>query len=317
MSSTDGALNLIDLVKRFPTADAARSYLESMLWPSGPVCAHCGVVNNAAKLVGAKCRPGLYQCRDCRHQFTVTVGTIFEDSKIGLDKWVIAISLLCASKKSLSAMQMGRMLSVSYKSAWHMNHRIRHALQNGNFAKLDGVVEIDETYVGGRAKNAHKGAPIPVKTPVVSLISRTDNRMKAVTVTDVNHKTIGAALKKYVAKSAEIFTDGGTHFPEAVKGFGGHETVNHDAKEYVRGVVHVQNCESFNALVKRSVMGAWHSVSSKHLDKYVGEVAFRWDFRKTTDTERTAQALRQTSGCRLTYRALKATNHERRESSAA
>ena len=299
MSSTDGALNLIDLVKRFPTADAARSYLESMLWPSGPVCAHCGVVNNAAKLVGAKCRPGLYQCRDCRHQFTVTVGTIFEDSKIGLDKWVIAISLLCASKKSLSAMQMGRMLSVSYKSAWHMNHRIRHALQNGNFAKLDGVVEIDETYVGGRAKNAHKGAPIPVKTPVVSLISRTDNRMKAVTVTDVNHKTIGAALKKYVAKSAEIFTDGGTHFPEAVKGFGGHETVNHDAKEYVRGVVHVQNCESFNALVKRSVMGAWHSVSSKHLDKYVGEVAFRWDFRKTTDTERTAHlsARARRSGC--------------------
>jgi transposase-like protein len=120
MASTDGALNLIDLVKKFPTADSARSYLESMLWPVGVVCAHCGVVGNSAKLEGAACRPGLYQCRDCRKQFTVTVGTIFEDSKIGLDKWLIAISLVCASKKGISALQLSRMLNLSYKSAWHM-----------------------------------------------------------------------------------------------------------------------------------------------------------------------------------------------------
>jgi transposase-like protein len=317
MSNTDGALNLIDLVKRFPTADAARTYLESQLWPAGPSCPHCGVVGNAAKLEGARCRPGLYKCRDCRKQFTVTVGTIFEDSKIGLDKWMIAIALYCASKKSLSALQLSRMLNLSYKSAWHMGHRIRHALQNGNFKKLDGVVEVDETYVGGKAKNAHNGAPVPVKTPVVSLISRTEDRMKAVAVTDVNHKTIGAIMKKYVMPSAEIFTDGGTHFPQAVVGFNGHETVNHDAKEYVRGVVHIQNCESFNALVKRSIMGAWHSVSTYHLPKYINEVAFRWDYRKVSDSERTAQAIRQTAGCRLTYRALQEVSSEQQEASAS
>ncbi len=312
MSTTDGALNLIDLVKRFPTAEAARAYLESLLWPAGPSCPGCGVVGNAGTI---ESRPGLYQCRDCRKQFTVCVGTIFEDSKIGLDKWMIAINLFCASKKSMSALQVSRMLNLSYKSAWHMGHRIREALVNGNFKKLDGVVEIDETYVGGKAKNAHNGAPIPEKTPVVSLISRTENRMKAVTVTDVNHKTIGAVLKKYVAKSAELFTDGGTHFPQAVVGFNGHETVNHDAKEYVRGVVHIQNCESFNALVKRSIMGAWHSVSSYHLPKYINEVAFRWDYRKVSDSERTLQALKQTAGCRLTYRRLRA-RHERQETRA-
>lgn len=311
MSNTDGALNLIDLVKRFPTADAAREFLEKMLWPGGVTCAHCGVVGNATKLEGASCRPGLYQCRDCGKQFTVTVGTIFEDSKIGLDKWLIAANLICASKKSISALQISRMLDLPYKTAWFLCHRIRHAMQNNSFAKLDGVVEVDETYVGGKAKNEHKGAPIPVKTPVVSMISRTEDRMKAVAVTDVNSKTIGAIMKKYVKPSAEIFTDGGTHFPEAVKGFNGHETVNHDAKEYVRGVVHVQNCESFNALVKRSLMGAWHSVSRYHLDRYVGEVAFRWDYRKVSDSERMRQALRQVVDCRLTYRHLTRKDHER------
>lgn len=310
MSNTDGGLNLIDLIRKFPTADAARLYLESMLWPAGVVCVHCGVVGNSAKLEGAQCRPGLYQCRDCRKQFTVTVGTIFEDSKIGLDKWLIAFALMNASKKSISALQVSRMLDLSYKSAWFMCHRIRHAMQNGSFKKLDGVVEVDETYVGGKAKNAHNGAPIPAKVPVVSLISRTDDRMKAVAVTDVNAKTIGAVLKKYVAKTAEIFTDGGTHFPQAVKGFAGHETVNHDAKEYMRGVVGVQNCESFNALVKRSIMGAWHAISKEHIDRYVGEVAFRWDFRKVSDSERTKQALRQVTGCRLTYRLLTRSDYE-------
>lgn len=314
MSSPDGALNLIDLVKRFPTADAARAYLESLLWPAGPSCPRCGVVGNAAKL---NChRSGLYQCRDCRKQFTVTIGTIFEDSKIGLDKWLIAFALMNASKKSISALQVSRMLDISYKSAWHLCHRIRHAMQNGSFKKLDGVVEVDETYVGGKAKNVHNGQPVPQKTPVVSLISRTQNRMKAVTVTDVNAKTIGKVLKTYVAKSAEIFTDGGTHFPQATKGFAGHESVNHDAKEYMRGVVGVQNCESFHALVKRSLMGAWHSVSSFHLPKYINEVAFRWDFRKVSDSERTTQALRQVVGCRLTYRRLARSDYAKQQATA-
>jgi hypothetical protein len=309
MSSTDGDLNLIEVVKRFPTPEAARTFLESVLWPSGPICHHCGVVGESTKLEGRSCRPGLYQCRVCEGQYTVTCGTIFENTKLGLDKWMIAFSILCASKKSISALQMSRMLKIGYQSAWHMCHRIRHAMQNGNFDKLDGVVEVDETYVGGKAKNAHKDKPIPKKTPVVSLVSR-DGKMKARVITNVDHKTIKATLKQYVKPSAEIFTDGGTHFPSAVRGYAGHETVNHDAGEYVRGVVHIQNCESFNALLKRSLMGAWHAVSERHLQRYVGEVAFRWDFRTVSDSERTAQALRQADGCRLTYRQCRKVTHE-------
>lgn len=313
MSSNDGALNLIDLVKKFSTVEAARDYLESMRWPAGVVCAHCGVLGNSAKLAGKAHRPGLYQCRDCRGQFTVTVGTIFEDSKIGLDKWMIAFGLLCASKKGMSSLQLSRMLKVSYKSAWHMSHRIRHAMQNGDFSKLDGIVEVDETYVGGKAKNVHNGMPIPKKTPVVALVSRSGG-IKTRVVTDVNAETLKAVLKDYVKPSAEIFTDGGTHYPEATRGFSGHQSVNHDAREYVRGVVFTNTVESFNALVKRSIVGAWHSVSTQHLPRYIGEVAFRWDFRKVTDSERTAQALRQSEGCRLTYRQCQGVNRGKEES---
>lgn len=309
MTNTDGALNLIDLVKRFPTADAARTYLESVLWPSGPVCHHCGVVGESTKLEGPSCRVGLYQCRVCESQFTVTCGTIFENTKIGLDKWIIAFSILCASKKSISALQMSRMLKLSYKSAWHMCHRIRHAMQNGSFAKLDGIVEVDETYVGGKAKNVHNGMPIPKKTPVVALVSRSGG-IKTRVVTDVTADNLKTVLKDYVKPSAEIFTDGSPVYPEATKGFAGHESVNHDAKEYVRGVVFTNTVESFNALVKRSIMGAWHSVSTQHLPKYIGEVAFRWDFRKVSDSERILQALKQTDGCRLTYRQCHRVNHE-------
>jgi len=312
---TDGALNLIDLVKRFPDSDTARTYLESVLWPSGPICHHCGTVGESTKLEGRSCRTGLYQCRICEGQYTVTCGTIFENTKVGLDKWMIAFSILCASKKSISALQMSRMLKLSYKSAWHMCHRIRHAMQNGNFKKLNGVVEVDETYVGGKAKNAHNGKPVPKKVPVVSLVSR-DGNMKARVVTSVDHKTIKATLKRFVEPTAEIFTDGGTHFPAAVQGYAGHETVNHDAKEYVRGVVHIQGCESFNALLKRSLMGAWHAVSEKHLPRYVGEVAFRWDYRKVSDSERILQALKQAEGCRLTYRQCRKVNHEQTQAQA-
>lgn len=315
MSSTDGEMNLIDLVKKFSTVEAARDYLESMRWPSGVVCAHCGVVGNSCKLQGEAHRAGLYQCRDCRAQFTVTVGTIFEDSKIGLDKWMIAFGLLCASKKGMSSLQLSRMLKLSYKSAWHMSHRIRHAMQNGNFAKLDGIVEVDETYVGGKAKNVHKSMPIPKKTPVVALVSRSGG-IKTRVITDVTADNLKTVLKEFVKPSAEIFTDGSPVYPQATKGFAGHESVNHDAREYVRGVVFTNTVESFNALVKRSIMGAWHSVSSQHLPKYIGEVAFRWDFRKVTDSERTAQALRQTEGCRLTYRQCKKVSHEEKEVSA-
>ena len=298
-----------------PDSDTARTYLESVLWPSGPICHHCGTVGESTKLEGRSCRTGLYQCRICEGQYTVTCGTIFENTKVGLDKWMIAFSILCASKKSISALQMSRMLKLSYKSAWHMCHRIRHAMQNGNFKKLNGVVEVDETYVGGKAKNAHNGKPVPKKVPVVSPgISGWQH--EGPRRYQRRPQDDQATLKRFVEPTAEIFTDGGTHFPAAVQGYAGHETVNHDAKEYVRGVVHIQGCESFNALLKRSLMGAWHRGQRKAPSALRREVAFRWDYRKVSDSERILQALKQAEGCRLTYRQCRKVNHEQTQAQA-
>lgn len=301
MSTAHSNLNLIDLMQRFSTPEAARAYLEGLRWANGVSCAHCGVVGNSAKLGGASAKRGLYKCRDCRKLFTVCVGTIFEDSKIPLNKWVIAFHLLAASKKGMSAHQLHRMLGISYKSAWHMAHRIRFAMQGGMFTKLDGIVEVDETYVGGKAKNAHASKPIPKKTAVLALVSR-GGKMKARTIANVTSKTIGKVLKKHVAKTAEIFTDSLNVYPSATKGLLGHESVNHDAGEYVRGMVHTNTVESFNAILKRGIVGVYHHVSETHLDRYLDEYGFRWNNRNITDGERATLALRQSEGKRLTYR---------------
>lgn len=304
---TDGGPNLIELTQRFSTADLARAYLESILWPAGPTCPHCGVVNEATKLAGASTRPGVFKCRPCRKQFSVTVGTIFEDSKIPLNKWVIAYHLLCANKKGISSLSLSRMLGISYKSAWFMTHRIRHAMHDTSTDPLTGIVEADETFVGGKAKNAHSGKPIPVKTPVVALVER-NGKVKARTVTSVTAATVGPMLKRMVAQSAILMTDDARIYIETGKHFAQHLSVNHSASEYVRaepGVkAHTQTVESFNALIKRSVVGAWHSVSPEHLGRYVDECAFRWNTRTVSDGERMEQAMQQSAGRRLTYRKL-------------
>ena len=174
----------------FQDDDAARDWLESHLWPDGPVCPHCGAME-ATSLKGKTHRPGLYQCNACREQFTVTVGTLFERSKIGLSKWLLATYLLCASKKGMSTRQLSRMLGVSVKSTWFMTHRIREAMREGKFpGPLGGenkVVEADESYVGGKAKNAKKGAPIPKKEPVVALVER-DGSVRSFHVPSVSQK---------------------------------------------------------------------------------------------------------------------------------
>ena len=181
----------------FQDDDAARDWLESHLWPDGPVCPHCGAME-ATSLKGKTHRPGLYQCNACREQFTVTVGTLFERSKIGLSKWLLATYLLCASKKDMSTRQLSRMLGVSVKSTWFMTHRIREAMREGKFSgPLGGenkVVEADESYVGGKAKNAKKGAPIPKKEPVVALVER-DGSVRSFHVPSVSQKNSCLSLK--------------------------------------------------------------------------------------------------------------------------
>jgi transposase-like protein len=297
------SLSLMDLVERFPTPLEARAYLESIVWANGRVCPHCGVVDDSADLHGAAAEKGLYWCRSCERNFTVMIGTIFEDSKIPLHKWIIAYHLIVANKKGISALSLQRMLGLgSYRSAWHMCHRIRHTMKDLSTEPLTGTVEVDETFIGGKAKNVHNGMPVPPKTPVLALVQRNGN-VKTRAITNVDHKNIAPILDALVDRSAILMTDDAQVYVKLGGLFTEHHSVNHSASEYVRDEGHVsantQTVESFNALVKRSIIGAWHNISDRHLDKYLDEVGFRWNTRDDSDGKRMEQALRQSAGRRL------------------
>ena len=224
-----------------------------------------------------------------------------------LRKWVIAFHLICSSKKGISAKQLQRNLGLaSYKSAWHMAHRIRHAMTQGVFAKpLTGIVEVDETYVGGKPRRGdglqHKRGRGTRKTPVIALVSR-DGDVRTRIVASVSSKTLKSAISENVSREARIVTDELPAYRRAAKGFdGGQMTVNHGAGEYARGDVHTNTAESFFALLKRGVYGSFHHVSKEHLARYCNEFAFRWGYRDVTDGERTEAAIRNAEGKRLRY----------------
>jgi transposase-like protein len=302
-------LNLIKLAQEYSDPDKARDLLESLLWPEGPVCPHCKFteVYKLTPKAGSKSpvRKGLYKCAACRKEFTVTVGTIFEDSHLPISKWLMAFFILCSSKKAISAHQLHRMLDVTYKTAWFMAHRIRHAMSPkfplGELLK--GTVEVDETFVGGKgdAKTRYTR-----KTPVVALVERGGDVHTRV-VASVTQKNLGKALAECVDKGAIVNTDDSGASRGTVKSYKAHHVVNHSAKEYVLNLptgelAHVNTCESFFSLLKRGVYGSWHHVSREHLPKYANEFAFRWNHRKVTDGERTVAAVKATQGKRLTYR---------------
>jgi len=293
------------------TEDQARDYLEKLRWDGQPFCPHCGSLS-VGKLHGKATRPGVYKCKDsaCRKQFTVTVGTIFEDSHIPLGKWVMAFCLVCSSKKGISALQLQRMLDLkSYKSAWHMGHRIRHAMQNEPMRTiLSGIVEMDETYVGGKPpkfpKIKRKAGRGTTKVPVAALVER-GGSLRAKVVGKVTAPRLKDAIYEAVdiEKTRLMTDDFPTYRRSIAKMFPGrHESVRHNKGEYSRGDVHVNTAESFFALLKRGVHGTFHSVSKQHLQRYCDEFAFRWNHRKTTDGERTEAALKLAPGCRLVYR---------------
>lgn len=287
------------------TDDGARAYLEGIRWPDGLACPHCGSMERIYTLEGEAHREGLYKCGDCRKQFTVTVNTVMHRSKIPLRKWVMAFHLICASKKGISALQLQRMLDLgSYRTAWHMAHRIRMAMREEPLAgMLSGTVEADETYVGGRRKGSKPGRSTDHKTPVFALVER-NGRVRARVVPNVTGKTLKAAILDEVDPSSRIVTDEYGSYRGIGKDFeGGHHTVSHKAKEYARGDIHVNTAESYFSLLKRGVVGAFHSVSRHHLDRYCDEFNFRWNSREMSDGERTAAAIRGADGKRLTYRA--------------
>ena len=293
----------------FKDENEARATLERILWPNGPMCPDCKQQDVAPILrmsPRSSTRRGLYRCgnRGCaRKQFTVTVGTIFEDSHIPLNKWLSAIHLLSASKKGMSAHQLHRMLGVTYKTAWFMAHRIREAMKREPLrGKLDGVVEVDETYVGGRPQNRHDRRDRP-KVPVLALVQRGGD-VRTFRVRNVTGATLREAIKDNVEPSARIMTDGHTVYTGIGRHFAGHQPVDHHRKEYVRGEAHTNTVEGTFSLLKRGIIGVYHHVGRQHLDRYCTEFDFRYNRRRISDQERTLSAIRGAEGKRLTYKPL-------------
>lgn len=300
---------------QFQDAEKARQYLEKQVWPHGAVCPHCGVVGGHYELKGKSARPGLYKCADCRESFTVTVGTVFERSKIGLHIWLQAVHLMSASKKGVSAKQLERMLGVTYKTAWFMAHRIREAMKAEPTKMLggagsSGIVEADETFWGVQADEEGIRYPKGIKRgfadkmKIVSLVER-DGEKRSFHVPNVNAATLGPILKAHIAATARLMTDEANYYKKPAKHFASHETVNHAKEEYARGDVTSNTAESSFAVLKRGLVGTFHSVSEKHLQRYCVEFDFRWNTRQSqgfSDAMRADVALKGITGKRLTYR---------------
>jgi transposase-like protein len=284
--------------------EEARASLEAIRWPDGPMCPHCQATK-ATRINGSSpnVRAGLLRCAECGKQFTVTVGTIFEDSHIPLHKWLLAIALMNSSKKGISSLQLQRNLNLgSYRTAWFMAHRIRYAMTMEPLKSLlKGTVEADETYVGGKTRQGIRGRGSERKTPVVALVER-QGRVRSFPMDQVTGKNLRRVMRERVDPSSTVMTDDYSAYRTFAGGdFAKHETVNHSKGEYVRGDAHTNTAESFFALFKRGVHGTFHHVSKRHLNRYCDEFSFRWDRRKMTDANRTVEALRATEGKRLVY----------------
>ena len=259
---------------------------------------------------GKSHRAGLHQCNDCRAQYTVTVNTVMERSKIRLCKWVLASHLMAASKKGISAKQIQRMLGLTYKSAWFVMMRLREAMQDdvdaGPIGGEGKTVESDETFVGGKAKNVHKSKGTPKKEAVHALVER-GGQVRVSHVPDVTAKTLRKAIAKHVDPKSTMNTDEALAYYFMSREFAAHGAVNHGAGEYVSkdGKTHINTAEAFFAVFKRGVMGSFHSISEQHLQRYLNEFAFRWNNRSALgieDFDRAAILLKGAQGKRLTYR---------------
>jgi transposase-like protein len=308
-------LTLDYVAKHLSDEGKAYEFVERLRWPDGPVCPHCGSVDRARFLEprdGArKTRTGketsrrVWKCAECRKQFSVLIGTVFEDSRIPLSKWLLAMQMLCSAKNGVSAHELARTLEISVKSAWFMSHRLRYALERPVVAdrvadKLRGIVEVDEVYIGGKRKGTPRGRPGPEshKTPVVTLVER-DGEARSRVMRRVTGENIGAMLSEHVAEEVHLMTDEFGPYLPLGKRFASHETVNHGEQEYSRGNVHVNTAEGFFSQLKRSIDGTHHHVSRQHLHRYLSEFDYRYSTRKVEDGERALRAIKQAEGKRL------------------
>jgi transposase-like protein len=290
----------------FTDDNKAREYLERLRWPNGPVCPHCGSTEGAYALEGKAHRPGLQKCAACREQFSVTVGTVFESSKIGLAKWMLATYLLTSSKKGISSHQLHRTLGVTYKTAWFMTHRIRLAM-DVNVGKLGGnggIVEADEAFIG-RGKGAKKGRyPGKKKQNTILALVERDGKVKSTHITGKTFFNVKKAFRTHMDASANLMTDEHKKFRNIGKQFASHQTVNHGNKEYARGEVSTNVVEGVFSIFKRGMIGTYQHCNSKHLHRYLAEFDFRYNNRaalECNDAARAARALIAIEGKRLMY----------------
>jgi transposase-like protein len=290
---------------RFHNEQAAFDYVEAQLWPNGPVCPHCKATGaKIGRLQGKTTRIGLRKCYDCRKQFTVRIGTIFEDSHLPLRLWLQAIHLLCASKKGISTRQLQRMLGCGMKTAWHLGHRIRFAMapggSEGPLGGLGKIVEADETALTTSRKTKkpagqHRRKP---KAIVLSLVERGGNTRSVV----LDHRGVAKHLRTLVHKDSTLVTDKAQYYINAP--VAKRESVDHSKGEYVRGDVHVNTLEGFFSVVKRGLVGVYQHVDQKHLNRYLAEFDFRQNTRAKlgyNDVQREAVAIKSAKGKRLTY----------------
>ena len=296
----------------FHDEEAAFAFLESALWPQGPVCAHCGAMDRISKIRAnpeKRIRVGLYKCGHCSKQFTVKVGTVFEHARIPLHKMLQAVHLICSSKKGISAHQLHRILEVQYKTAWFIGHRIREAMRTGELAPFGGgggVVEADETFIG-REPGRPKKRAYHHKMKVLSLLDRETKQARSVVVDDLKPATVVPILEENIAKEARVMTDEAGHYYYLRDSFAEHRVVRHGQEEYVSledPTIHTNTLEGYFSIFKRGMKGVYQHCGKQHLHRYLAEFDFRYNNRSALgveDQERSERVLAGIKGKRLTY----------------
>jgi transposase-like protein len=289
--------------------EAAYAFIEARIWSQGPVCPHCGSRERIGKMNGKATRIGLYKCYVCRKQFTVKIGTIFEDSHIPLRLWLQAIYLLSASKKGFSSHQLHRTLGVTLKTAWFMGHRIREAMRNGDLAPFGsngGTVEVDETFIG-QEEGVPKRRGYAHKRKVLSLLDRESGQSRSAVIDDLSAKTVVPILKENIAKEAKVMTDDAGQYTYLDEHFSEHGTVKHSQGEYVSLAdpnIHTNTVEGFFSIFKRGMKGIYQHCKKQHLHRYLAEFDFRYNNRAALgfeDPDRAEKLLQGVKGKRLTY----------------
>ena len=293
---------------------AALAKLEEIVWPDGAVCPHCGSFEKLYRIKPnpeKKVRLGLWKCgqKECRKQFTVKVGTVFESSHVPLHKWFQAAFLMASSKKGISAHQLHRTLEVTYKTAWFMAHRLREAMRSGDLVPMGsdgGAVEVDETFIGidrtRKPKGEKKGRGYHHKFKVLTLVERNTGRARSFHVEDVSAKTLAPMVRENLSSEARLMTDEAAYYTLVGREFAEHGIVRHKKGEYGRGEIHTNTIEGYFSIFKRGMKGDYQHCGKQHLHRYLSEFDFRYNHREITDSERAVSLMRGVTGRRLMYR---------------